>query len=163
MITRYTFLILSFVFTFSQQTFGQRGYKQIFSANGNAAYKLRFTKTYSHSGDTYVTFYKIYSLTDSRPSIYIKATHIKSNKHIVVDVEEAGGGIFSHLNTEETDYDTPSLKLFGIAGDFQMLAGDSAPNQLAIKFSDKSFTYVNVLSVNGTYSGFDGFIFWVLY
>jgi len=44
---------------------------------------------------------------------------------------------------------------FGFKGADQILAGNRVPNQLAVKFLNKSFTYVKVIDVLG-YHGNDG-------
>jgi hypothetical protein len=83
---------------------------------------FKYTRSYSTSGNNFVTTYQVYSPTNGRLYQIITATHIVSESKIVVDIKDANGGIFAHINKEQTTYDTPTLEAFGFRGSAGMLS-----------------------------------------
>lgn len=144
--------------TFSQTKF--TGYEYVMSDDDY--YPFKYTREYKEDGDTYKTIYKIYHPTKGHHAITVTATHTKSDNKVVVDIEEAGGGLFAHMNKEETTYDTPSMEPFGFRGDIGLLGGTRVPNQLMVKFVSNKFENIKVVHVNATSSGTSNFIFYVL-
>lgn len=95
------------------------GYQYVM--NNDAFYAFKYSRAYSETGDDFVTTYTIYESTKGYAYITITATHHKSTKNVEVSVDDANGGIFSNINSEETTYDTPSLQPFGFRGDIGVL------------------------------------------
>lgn len=105
------------------------------------------------SEGNYLSKYKILIYGEYKFDIIAK--HIKAKKKIEVEVAGAGGGILSTISEQSTEYETPSLKLFGFQGAANMLGGKRVPYQLAVGFLSNKFTYVKVYEVLG-YHGSDG-------
>ncbi len=109
---------------------------------------LEYTREYKESGDTFITFYKIYS---SRYGHYlnITATHYKSEKKIVVSIDDITVKVGGHISTQEITYEEPSLKMFGRQGSFKARfdAQNLLPNDLALKFVSKKFENIKVLQI----------------
>ena len=114
---------------------------------------FKYTRNFSAVGNDFVTTYEIYNPRTGRLFQIIKATHFISVKKIVVDIQDANGGIFAHINTEETTYNVPSLEPFGFRGSAGALGGNRVPNQLMVKFTNSKFQYIKVVNINATPSG----------
>jgi len=156
-------VILTILTMFQNGIFAQNflyGYQ--YSVNTDDYTKFKYTRTYSGSGDEFVTTYNIYHPTKGYHAITITATHKVSEKKVVVKVEYATGGIFSDICTEETTYETPALEPFGFRGAVGALGGNRVPNQLMVKFVSTKYENVKVVHVNGTAPGESEFIFYVL-
>lgn len=154
-----TFLLVVFMTNaYSQTKF--TGYQYVLSSNDFISFK--YTREYKTVGEQYVTIYKIYHPTKGYHAFTVTATHIKSDKKVKVDVEDAGGGVFAHINSEETTYKTPSLEPFGFRGDVGALGGKRVPNQLMVKFASNKYDNVKVVHVNATEPGSNNFYFYVL-
>lgn len=125
-------------------------------------YPFQYSRSYSEDSDTFVTTYKIYHATKGHHAVTVIATHYKSEKRVKVDIEDAGGGIFAHINDEETNYEEPSLEPFGFRGAVGALGGNRVPNQLMVKFVSSKFENVKVVHVNSTEPGTNNFQFYVL-
>ena len=136
-----------------------RGYQYLVSTNHDTPFN--YTRVYSGSGDEFVTTYTIYHPTEGYASIIITATHFKTEKKVVVKIADAGGGIFSEINEEETTYETASLSPFGISGAVKALGGSRVPNQLKLKFASNKFENVKVVHVAGSHEHND-FEFFIL-
>lgn len=155
-------MTISFLFIFTS-AFTQTkytGYQYVL--NDDEFYAFKYTREYQEEGDVYKTIYKIYHPTKGYHTITITATHYKSDKKVVVEVEDANGGIFASMNKEETTYETPSLDAFGFRGAVGGLGGKRVPNQLMVKFVSYKYENVKVVHVNGTEPGTSNFIFYVL-
>src|SRR4051812_27316243 len=87
------------------------GYEYDLNSDKHVAFK--FTKEYKTVGIDFTTIYKIYHPTKGNHVYTITATHYKESKKVKVELEAAGGGVFAHINSEETEYKTPSLDPFG--------------------------------------------------
>ena len=151
------------VFANPTKTFGQTkytGYQYVM--NDDDYYSFKYTREYKEEGNVYTTIYKIYHPTKGYHTIKITATHYKFENKVKVDVKDAGGGIFAHINDEETTYETASMEPFGFRGTVGALGGNRVPNQLMVKFVSNKFENVKVVHVNGTEPGTDNFIFYVL-
>lgn len=125
-------------------------------------YPFKYTREYKEDGDIYKTIYKIYHPTKGHHAFTVTAIHYKSEKKVTVDVEDAGGGIFAHINKEETTYETPSMEAFGFRGTVGALGGNRVPNQLMVKFVSNKFQNVKVVHINATEPGSSKFYFYVL-
>lgn len=135
------------------------GYQYLLSTNNFISFK--YSRTFSTSGDTFITKYKIYHPTKGTYILTITATHYKNEKKVEVVIEDTNGGIFSEINKEETAYETPTLDVFGFRGSVGALGGEKVPNQLAVKFTSARFENVKVASVLGSHENND-FEFFVL-
>ena len=135
------------------------GYQYLMSTNNFTSFK--YSRTFSTSGDNFVTKYKIYHPVKGTYILTITATHYKSDKKVEVVIEDTNGGIFSEINKEETTYETPSLATFGFRGSVGALGGKKVPNQLAVKFTSAKFENVKIASVLGSHENND-FEFFVL-
>lgn len=109
---------------------------------------LTYLKKYSSPEEgVYLTSYTVYDKA-GRPLIYINATHYKQRKHITVDIEDADGGVFSHIHSEKYDYEEPMENFFGINGNYRILGGNKYTPQLTLFFPDKSHERINVITTN---------------
>ena len=135
------------------------GYQYLMSSNNFTSFK--YSRTYSTSGDNFITKYKIYHPTKGTHILTIIATHFKSDQKVEVVTEDANGGIFAEMNKEQTTYETPSLAAFGFRGSVGALGGKKVPNQLAVKFTSAKFENVKVASVLGSQENND-FEFFIL-
>ena len=135
------------------------GYQYLMSTNNFTSFK--YSRTFSTSGDNFITKYKIYHPTKGTHILTITGTHFKNDKKVEVVTEDADGGIFAEINKEETTYETPSLATFGFRGDVGALGGKKVPNQLAVKFTSTKFETLKVASVLGSHENND-FEFFVL-
>lgn len=145
------------------ESFGQTkytGYQYV--VNQDDYYSFKYTREYKEEGNVYTTIYKIYHPAKGHHVITITATHDKSQKEVKVDIENAGGGIFAHINDENSSYDIASLEPFGFRGAAGALGGSRVPNQLLVKFVSKNFENVKVIHVNGTEPGTSNFVYYVL-
>lgn len=109
---------------------------------------FKYTRKYTESGDTFITLYKI----SNKYGYYlnIKATHFKSQKKIVVDIDDISVKIYGHISTQEYVYEEPSLKWFGRQGSFKANfdAQNVLPNELALKFISGRFENVKVIHIS---------------
>jgi hypothetical protein len=135
------------------------GYQYLMSTDNFTSFK--YSRTYSTSGDNFITKYKIYHPIKGTYILTITATHYKDDKKVEVVIEDANGGIFSEINKEETTYEAPSMAMFGFRGSVGELGGTKVPNQLAVKFTSSKFENVKVVSVLGSHEN-DDFEFFVL-
>jgi hypothetical protein len=110
---------------------------------------IKYTRNYSGGGDEFVTTYKLYHPTKGYHAITITATHFKALKKVEVKVVDAGGGLFSDINTEEITYEAPSMESFGYRGSVGALGGDRVPNQLMVKFASSKFENVKIAHIMG--------------
>lgn len=136
------------------------GYEYVL--NDNDFYPFKYTRSYSGSGNEFVTTYTIYHPTKGYAAYTVTATHFKTERKVVVSIDDAGGGLLAHINSEETTYETPSLTSFGFRGAVGALGGNRVPNQLYVKFVSEKFENVKVIHVNATEPGSNDFIFYVL-
>jgi len=160
-LTKTVFTVLLTVFltsAYSQTKY--TGYQYVLNSDDYISFK--YTREYKTVGENYVTIYKIYHPTKGHHAFTITATHYTADKKVKVDVEDAGGGIFAHINSEETTYETPSLEPFGFRGSVGALGGKRVPNQLMVKFVSNKFENVKVVHVNATEPGTNNFYFYVL-
>ena len=133
-----------------------------YNLNSDEYISFKYTREYKAVGENYSTIYKIYHPTNGHHAFTITATHYKADKKVKVDVEEAGGGIFAHMNSEETTYNSPSLEPFGFRGSVGALGGKKVPNQLMVKIVNNKYGNVKVVHVNATEPGTDNFSFYIL-
>ena len=136
------------------------GYQYVM--NGDNYYSFKYTREYKVEDSIYKTIYKIYHPKKGYHFITIIANHYKNEKKVVVEVRDAGGGILSEINTEQTTYENPSMEPFGFRGAAGALGGNRIPNQLMVKFASKKFENVKVVNVNATESGTNNFIYYIL-
>lgn len=136
------------------------GYQYV--VNDDDYYSFKYTREYKEEGNIYTTIYKIYHPTKGHHAITVTAVHNKSEKKVKVDIENAGGGIFAHINDEETTYETASMEPFGFRGSVGALGGNRVPNQLMVKFVSSKYENVKVVHVNATEPATSNFIFYVL-
>lgn len=139
-------LILLTTNTFSQTTTKFTGY---FCTGVNEFSPFKYTREYKKEGDgVFITLYKIYSSTNGY-YLNIKATHYKSEKRIVVDIDDITVKEFGHISTQEITYDEPSLKMFGRQGAFKAKfdAQNVLPNELAIKFVSTKYENIKVVNI----------------
>lgn len=149
--------------TFAQTKSGQTlytGYQYVVA--DDEYYDFKYSRKYSGSVDEFVTTYTIYHPTKGYAYITITAKHYRSMKKVVVSVDFANEGILSHINSEETTYETPSIDPFGFRGSFGVIGGKRVPNQLLVKFASNKFENVKVAHINATSPGTDDIIFYVL-
>src|SRR5690606_10958009 len=90
------------------------GYQYVLS--DDKFYEFKYTRSYSTDNNNFITKYLIYHPTTGRVVLTVRATHIPDEKKVVVDVEDPNGSIFSHINSEEIEYDSPSMAEFGFRG-----------------------------------------------
>jgi TonB family protein len=144
-------LLLSSNTLYSQKANRHLAYEQAVNLHsGNViVIKMAYSKHYMLGEQgIFITKYTIYN--QSKEYLYITAIHDKNNNHIKVDVVDADGGIFSHINTEEYDYSEPTPKAFGIEGNWRVMGGKKYPLQLVLDFPNIKHEYVNVYTINGT-------------
>lgn len=151
-------LVLFMTNAYSQTKY--TGYE--YDLNTDDYYSFKYTREYKEDGDIYKTIYKIYHPTKGHHAFTVTATHYKSEKKVKVDVEDAGGGIFAHINDEETTYETPSMEAFGFRGSVGALGGNRVPNQLMVKFVSNKYENVKVVHINASEPGTSNFYFYVL-
>ena len=143
-----TLMLLSSLFLAAAPTnsYGQTKYTGYeYDVNTDNYYPFKYTREYKEGGSVYLTIYKIYHPTKGHHVFTITATHNKSVKTVKVDVEIAGGGMLSHINDEETSYETLSMKPFGFRGTVGKLGGNRVPNQLMVKFVSNKYENVKVV------------------
>lgn len=141
-------LLLLGTFGFAQTATKYTGYFCT-GATGNDLSPFKYTREYKNEGDgVFVTLYKIYSPTNGY-YLNIKATHYKSEKRIVVDIDDITVKQYGHISTQEYSYDEPSLKMFGRQGAFkaQFDAQNVLPNELALKFVSGKYENVKVVHI----------------
>lgn len=153
-------LLLTVFLTSAYSQTKYTGYQYVLNSDDYISFK--YTREYKTDGENYLTIYKIYHPKKGHHAFTITATHYKADKKVKVDVEDAGGGIFAHINSEETTYETPSLEPFGFRGSVGALGGKRVPNQLMVKFVSNKFENVKVVHVNATEPGTNNFYFYVL-
>ena len=124
------------------------GYAYVLNSDDYVA--VKYTRAYSGSGNEFVTKYTIYHPTKGYAWITVLATHNIANKTVKISVDDTNEGIFSHINDEETTYETPSLEAFGFRGSVGALAGKRVPNQLMVRFVSNKFENVKVVHVLGS-------------
>ncbi|MEX0811101.1 MAG: hypothetical protein WD048_02715 [Chitinophagales bacterium] len=128
--------------------YSQTKYKGYFCTGVNEFSPIQYTREYKEEGDTYTTIYKIYS---SRNGYYlnITATHYKSEKRVVVDIDDITVKVGGHISTQEVSYDEPSMKMFGRQGAFkaQFDAQNVLPNEIAVKFVSSKYENVKVVHI----------------
>ncbi|GGH16883.1 hypothetical protein [Mucilaginibacter phyllosphaerae] len=125
-------------------------YRQVITAYQNKVIKLSYSKKYTHpQQDVFLTNYIVYEKS-GKPCVFINASHNKKTQHITIDVEDAQGGVFSHLHNEEYDYEEPTEKYFGISGNYNALGGSKYPYQLSLYFPDERHERINVVITNAT-------------
>jgi len=151
-------LVLFMTCAYSQTKY--TGYE--YDLNTDDYYPFKYTREYKEEGDVFKTIYKIYHPTKGHHAFTVTATHYKSEKKVKVDVEDAGGGIFAHINDEETTYETPSMEAFGYRGTVGALGGNRVPNQLMVKFVSNKYQNVKVVHINASEPGTSNFYFYVL-
>lgn len=151
-------LVLFMTSAYSQTKY--TGYE--YDLNTDDYYPFKYTREYKEEGDIFKTIYKIYHPTKGHHAFTVTATHYKSEKKVKVDVEDAGGGIFAHINDEETTYETPSMEAFGFRGSVGALGGNRVPNQLMVKFVSNKYENVKVVHINASEPGTSNFYFYVL-
>jgi|SRR5690606_883694 len=126
------FLILTFTF-FVSSTYSQTLLKGSFYDLGiNDYISIKYKRIFKLKGTNYITSYVIYHPEKGYEWITVTASHNPSDKTIKVSVDDAGGGIFSHINDENITYQSTSLKPFGKRGMVGQLAGNRVPNQLMV-------------------------------
>jgi len=126
----------------------------IYVTDTDSRIPFRYKATYvTDENGNYLSKYKVLIHGDYKFDVIAK--HIKSENKIIVEVHQAGGGILSLVSKQETTYSTPTMSAFGFKGVGQALGGNRVPNQLAVKFSNKTYTYIKVIDVLG-YHGGDG-------
>lgn len=150
-------LVLIYIQVSGQQFKGQQ---RIYNDYGVSNYNTLYSRTMYEGEGQYITVYKVYSLSREH-IVTIKATHQKDIKKVSVSVVDPNGGVFSHINTEETDYEEPSMGPFGIRGSHALLAGGKVPFQLALKFLSDKFENVKVVSVSAKRPGTNEFIYYI--
>ncbi len=144
--------------------YGQKkGIGQTYDVERDRFYSFRYTREYKENGDNYITIYTIYHPITNRHSHTITATNYKSEKLIVVSVDDAKGNIFSHIREEKTTYEIPSEEIFGFRGVCGELAGDRCPNQLSVGFVSDRYENVNVFEVASSRPESSNFHFFVFY
>lgn len=123
------------------------GYQYLLSSDDYTPF--RYTKKYVNASGVYKTIYSLYHPIKGTVAIIITVKHYKAEKKVVVEINDNSGSVFSFINKEEMTYSTPSMKLFGFRGDYAIIGGKKVPNQLALKFTNNKFEFVNVHSVIG--------------
>ena len=152
--------LILFVSTAYSQT-KYTGYAYVLNSDDYVT--IKYTREYSGSGDEFVTKYTIYHPTKGYAWITVTATHNRADKTVKISVDDTNEGIFSHINDEETTYETPSLEAFGFRGSVGALAGKRVPNQLMVKFVSNKFENVKVVHVLGSEkSDFNNTMYFVL-
>lgn len=147
----------------SQSAFTQqknKGYQVVIDEYGKNVYNITYTRTSYSSEGYYFTVYNVYNLK-GRLIIEVKAKHQKNAKKVTVEVRDPNGGVFSRINTEEGDYEIPSLEPFGNTGNYRILGGNDFPPQLSLKFMSNKYENVKVISVNATRPSTQTFVFYV--
>ena len=147
--------LISFLLLFTlSESYSQTkltGHQYTMSSDSYIAFK--YTREFQQEGDSYKTVYKIFHPTKGYHAFTMTATHLKSEKMVTVEIKNTGGGIWTHINSEKTTYETPSLETFGFRGAMGALGGNRVPNQLTVKFISNKYDYVKVMNVNSTQSG----------
>lgn len=152
--------LILFVSTAYSQT-KYTGYAYVLNSDDYVT--IKYTRAYSGSSDEFVTKYTIYHPTKGYAWITVTATHNRADKTVKISVDDTNEGIFSHINDEETTYETPSLEVFGFRGSVGALAGKRVPNQLMVKFVSNKFENVKVVHVLGSEkSDFNNTMYFVL-
>ena len=135
------------------------GYQYLMSSDNFTSFK--YTRTYNTSDGNFITTYNIYHPTKGYHKLTITATHYPQDKKVVVITEDAGGGIFAKMGSEETTYETASSEPFGFRGSVGALGGRRVPNQLKIEFTSTKFENIKVDQVMGSHKNND-FEFFIL-
>jgi len=136
-----------------------KGYE--YTLEENKFYPINYLRTYSHSDSLFTTTYSIYSPKGSVLLYTIIAMHRKSDKRIFVDVMNSNVSNYP-INSEETEYDIPSLNPFGNNTRIHGIGEDKVPTILKVMFTSEKFENVKVLNINATEKGTTDFIWFVL-
>ena len=148
-LTQKGLLTLILVLT-STNAFLQIQYTGYFCTGVNQLSPFKYTREYKQEGsDTFITLYKIYSATNGY-YLNITATHYKSEKKIVVNIDDITIKIGGHISTQEITYNELSLTLFGRPGRFKEMydAQNVLPHELALKFVSNKFENVKIANVS---------------
>ncbi|MDP2303662.1 MAG: hypothetical protein Q8N03_14685 [Ignavibacteria bacterium] len=156
-------LFIVTIFFFNQDIYTQTKYTGYFCTGLNKLTSIKYTREYTQVADTFITTYKIYDPTYGY-YLNITATHYKPEKKIVVSLDDVTVSIGGHINTEEIEYETPSMKIFGRRGSFQSMfdAQGRLPNDLALKFVSKKFENVKVAHITRGVDYSDGSTSWYI-
>ncbi len=123
----------------------------IYSVNDNSSSYFKYERKFDNAGDeTFITVYKIFDPNRGSEAITITATHWKYMKYVQVKAQYSSG-VMRDINIEDVKYKTESLNAFGKEGTYRLLGGNSIPAQIAVKFVDTSYTYINVVNVAGSH------------
>jgi hypothetical protein len=133
-----------------------------YDLNDDVYVPFKYTRSFSMSADNFITTYKIYNPHTGDLFQIITATNIVSEKKVVVDVVDANGGMFAHIHSEETSYQSPSLEPFGFRGSAGAIGGNRVPNQLMVKFLNNKFQYIKVMNIDATPSDTDNYFDYIL-
>lgn len=137
------------------------GYAYVLNSDDYVA--LKYTRTYSGSDNIFVTKYTIYHPKKGYAWVTVTATHNKTDKTVKISVDDTNESIFSHINDEETTYESLSLEPFGFRGAVGALGGKRVPNQLMVKFVSNKFENVKVVHVLGSEkSDFNNTMYFIL-
>jgi hypothetical protein len=116
------------------------GYTYLSSGNVSMSY----SKSYTESGNTFTTTYKT---KDSHGYSYtVKAVHYKSDKKIVVTIDDNAGGILALHHVETINYTVERDGIFGLRGDGNILDG-SYPYICAVSFTSAKKQNIEVYEV----------------
>lgn len=110
-----------------------------------------FTKKYSKTSKfVFNTTYSIYNSEKKATNIVI-AVHNKLKHSVSVSVKDLNQDGFPILNVENTRYESPYMGRFGSVGKVGAIgkakAVSNTPSQLMVKFVNKRYDYVKVISI----------------
>lgn len=155
-------VILSTLFVFSMLfVAGQAksvGYLYTLETGSKEAFHYSISTKFTNGA--FQTIYKVYKPGTSKERYTITASHFKTDKKIIVEVNDEQYLLSVMNGKEEVEYETEKLQPFGIRGNLGIL-NNSAPNQLAVQFASSRFEYVRVINFLGSYRGniFQFFLF----
>jgi hypothetical protein len=138
-------LFISITADYAQNRF--QGYVYTFQ-NGREDNFQYTVRTREDDGD-YKTIYKLYSPITGKHRFTVIASHLKSEKKVIVEVHDEQYLLGVMNNKEEITYGEPSLNIFGTRGDVAFF-DKSAPNQLAVQFVSNRFEFLRVSSFLGS-------------
>lgn len=144
-------MIITFFLCMSNNSYSQTKFTgAIYIMSSDKFVPIKYTRSYSGSGNEFITKYTIFHPQKGNAWMTVTATHNKSNKSVEISVDDTKGSIFSQIHDEKTTYETPSLEPFGFRGTLGALNGKRTPNQLMVKFASNKYENVKVVHVWGS-------------
>lgn len=143
-------MLLSITIGFSQ-TVVKKKYKGYFCTGINQYSPFKYDREYKHEADKFITLYRIYSPTEGY-YLNITATHYKSEKKVVLDIDDASvKGKNGHVSSQEIYYlnATKGGEWYAKAGAFknQFDAQNVLPFDFLFRFSNSKEEYVRLKEI----------------